>query len=90
LARPRCLGLVIATRGGADEHHYCIVYGAVAGYYGGKPDMVMMRHLRDHIDTLPQVVVVTMFIQFFGAGNTVARPRAESMRGSSWVPTAHA
>ena len=44
-----------------------IVYGAVAGYYGGKTDMIMMR-ITEIINAMPQLVVVTLFILFFGTG----------------------
>lgn len=44
-----------------------IVYGSIAGYYGGKVDMVMMR-ICEIIGAFPQVVVATLFIMFFGTG----------------------
>lgn len=44
-----------------------IVYGAIAGYYGGKVDMVMMRFV-EILNALPQLVMVTMFIMLFGTG----------------------
>ena len=44
-----------------------IVYGSIAGYYGGKIDMVMMR-ITEIIGAFPEIVVVTLFILFFGTG----------------------
>lgn len=44
-----------------------IVYGSIAGYYGGKVDMIMMR-LAEIIGSFPEIVVVTLFILFFGTG----------------------
>lgn len=44
-----------------------LVYGSIAGYYGGKADMIMMR-ITEIINSLPQIVVVTLFILFFGTG----------------------
>ncbi len=78
------VSLVIALVAVMTNIFIGIVYGAVAGYYGGKPDMVMMR-ICEIIDTLPQVVVVTMFILFFGAG-IQSLVLALVVRG--WVPTA--
>ena len=44
-----------------------IVYGSIAGYYGGKTDMIMMR-ITEIIGAFPEIVVVTLFILFFGTG----------------------
>jgi oligopeptide transport system permease protein len=44
-----------------------LVYGSVAGYYGGSIDMAMMR-ITEIIDAMPDVVVVTLFILYFGSG----------------------
>lgn len=44
-----------------------IVYGSIAGYYGGKVDMIMMR-ITEIIGSFPEIVVVTLFILFFGTG----------------------
>lgn len=38
-----------------------VVYGSIAGYYGGKVDMVMMR-ITEIINAFPRIVVVTLFI----------------------------
>jgi oligopeptide transport system permease protein len=61
-----------------------IVYGAIAGYYGGATDMIMMR-VCEILNALPEVVVVTMFILLFGAGMT-SLILALVIRG--WIPTA--
>lgn len=44
-----------------------ILYGSLAGYYGGKVDMVMMR-ITEIISSIPEVVIVTLFIMYFGTG----------------------
>lgn len=44
-----------------------LVYGSIAGYYGGKIDMIMMR-ITEIIGAFPELVVVTLFILFFGTG----------------------
>lgn len=44
-----------------------IVYGAIAGYYGGRTDMIMMR-ICEIVGAFPELVVVTLFILFFGTG----------------------
>lgn len=44
-----------------------IIYGSIAGYYGGKTDMLMMR-VTEIIGAFPEIVVVTLFILFFGTG----------------------
>lgn len=44
-----------------------LVYGSIAGYYGGKVDMVMMR-VTEVIGSVPNIAIVTMFILFFGTG----------------------
>ena len=43
------------------------IYGAIAGYYGGKVDMLMMR-ICEVISGIPQLVMITMFIMMFGTG----------------------
>lgn len=44
-----------------------VVYGAVAGYYGGRVDIVMMR-ITEIIGAFPQVIVATLLILFLGTG----------------------
>ncbi len=44
-----------------------IVYGAIAGYYGGTVDMLLMR-FAEILSGIPYLVVVTMFILLFGTG----------------------
>ncbi len=44
-----------------------VIYGAIAGYYGGKVDMIMMR-VCEVLRAFPQIVVVTLFIMTFGTG----------------------
>lgn len=44
-----------------------VLFGSIAGYYGGKVDMVMMR-ICEVINAIPQIVLVTLFILYFGSG----------------------
>ena len=44
-----------------------IVYGSIAGYYGGKVDMIMMR-IVDIISTIPLTLYVILIMQVLGAG----------------------
>ena len=44
-----------------------IIYGSVAGYYGGKIDM-FLTHLAEVLDGLPYIVVTILFMMLFGAG----------------------
>ena len=46
-----------------------LVYGSISGYYGGWVDMIMMR-ITEIINAIPQIVIVTLFMLFFGAGLT--------------------
>ena len=44
-----------------------IIYGSVAGYYGGKVDMIL-THIAEVLDGLPYIVVTILFMLLFGAG----------------------
>ena len=44
-----------------------LVYGSIAGYYGGTADMILMR-TAEIVGAFPQVVVVTLFVLYFGNG----------------------
>lgn len=46
-----------------------LVYGSIAGYYGGWVDMILMR-ITEIISAIPQIVIVTLFMLYFGAGLT--------------------
>ncbi len=78
------VSLIIALLSVAVNTIMGIVYGAIAGYYGGSVDMVMMR-ITEIISAFPEVVVVTLFIMFFGTGMT-SIIFALVIRG--WVPVA--
>lgn len=43
------------------------IYGAIAGYYGGKADMVMMR-FTEIVGAFPQSILATMLILVLGTG----------------------
>lgn len=61
-----------------------VVYGAIAGYYGGKVDMVMMR-ICEIIQSFPRVVIATLFIMVFGTGLFSI---IMSLLISGWISTA--
>ena len=44
-----------------------VTYGSVAGYYGGRLDLIMMR-ITEIINAFPNIVVMTIFILIFGTG----------------------
>ena len=44
-----------------------ITYGAIAGYYGGKIDMVLMR-ITEVLEGVPYVVMTILFMMIFGTG----------------------
>ena len=44
-----------------------IIYGSVAGYYGGKVDM-FLTHLAEVLDGLPYLVVTILFMLLLGSG----------------------
>lgn len=84
LCRGARVSLIIALLSVVTNIVFGVVYGAIAGYYGGRIDMVMMR-IAEIISSFPQIVVVTMFIMFFGTG-IFSIVMALVIRG--WIPTA--
>ena len=44
-----------------------VVYGAIAGYYGGKVDLIL-THVAEILDGMPYTVVAILFMILFGAG----------------------
>ncbi|MBR1408601.1 MAG: ABC transporter permease [Clostridia bacterium] len=44
-----------------------IIYGSVAGYYGGKVDL-FLTHLAEVLDGLPYIVVTILFMLWLGSG----------------------
>ncbi len=44
-----------------------VIYGSVAGYYGGKVDM-FLTHFAEVLDGLPYIVVTILFMLLFGSG----------------------
>ena len=59
-------------------------YGAVAGYFGGRTDFILMR-VAEVVSALPQLVVMTLLILVLGTG-LHAIVLAIMLRG--WVPAA--
>ena len=78
------VSLLIAVVSVAANIAVGIVYGAVAGYYGGSVDMVMMR-ITEIIQAFPNTIVATMLILVLGTG-IEAIIIAMIIRG--WVGTA--
>jgi len=78
------VSLIIALAAVLSDVLIGVVYGAIAGYYGGKLDNFMMR-ICDVINAFPNVVICTIFILIFGSGMT-AMICALMVRG--WIPTA--
>ena len=44
-----------------------VIYGSIAGYYGGKIDM-FLTHFAEVLDGLPYIVVTILFMLLFGSG----------------------
>ncbi|MCR4883191.1 MAG: ABC transporter permease [Clostridiales bacterium] len=44
-----------------------VIYGSIAGYYGGKVDM-FLTHFAEVLDGLPYIVVTILFMLLFGSG----------------------
>lgn len=78
------ISLIIAFVSVGTNIFIGVIYGSIAGYYGGKIDMVMMR-ICEIINAFPQIVVVTLFIMVFGTG-IFSIIMALVIRG--WIPTA--
>jgi len=78
------VSLIIALTAVLADVAIGVVYGAIAGYYGGTTDMLMMRFC-ELLNAFPNVIVCTMFIMVFGSGMT-AMILALTVRG--WVGTA--
>ena len=78
------VSLIIALTAVLADVAIGVVYGAIAGYYGGTTDLLMMRFC-ELLNAFPNVIVCTMFIMVFGSGMT-AMILALTVRG--WVGTA--
>ncbi len=78
------VSLIIAFAAVVSDVVIGIIYGAIAGYYGGKIDMIMMRFC-ELLNAFPNVIVCTMFIMVFGSG-IGSMILALAVRG--WVGTA--
>ena len=78
------VSLIIAVAAVISDVLIGVVYGAIAGYYGGKLDIFMMR-VCDILNAFPNVVICTIFILIFGSGMP-AMILALMVRG--WIPTA--
>lgn len=59
------------------------IYGAVAGYFGGKIDMFMMR-LVDIIYTIPDILIIILFSVTF---KYPLKRLAETIPGFEWIDT---
>ena len=61
------VSLLIAFASVLTNVLFGVVYGAIAGYYGGTVDLVMMR-IAEIVQAFPNIVVMTLFIMYFGNG----------------------
>ena len=78
------VSLIIALVAVLSDVAIGIVYGAIAGYYGGTVDLVMMR-ICEIVNAFPNVVVCTMFILIFGSG---MKSMILALMARGWVGTA--
>ncbi len=78
------VSLIIALTAVLSDVVIGVIFGAVAGYYGGRVDILMMR-ICEVIHAFPNVILCTMFILLFGT-NMISIILALIVRG--WVPTA--
>ncbi|MBQ7624323.1 MAG: ABC transporter permease subunit [Clostridia bacterium] len=62
-----------------------LVYGSISGYYGGWVDMIMQR-ITEIIQSMPQIVIVTLFMLYFGAGMTSI---IFALLIQNWIGTSH-
>ncbi len=61
------ISLVIAVISVTANVIIGVIYGSIAGYYGGRVDNIMMR-IAEILDGIPYLVVVMLFILMFGTG----------------------
>lgn len=57
-----------------------IIYGAIAGWFGGRTDAVMMRVI-DILDSIPTLVLLILVKLFFDAMNLFADPKLRALTG---------
>lgn len=67
LARGTRISLLIAFLSVITNLVIGVIYGSIAGYYGGKVDMVL-THFAEVLDGLPYIVVTILFMILFGSG----------------------
>ncbi len=63
------ISLIIAFVSVAVNVCIGLIYGSIAGYYGGWTDLILMR-ITEIIGSMPRIVIVTLFMLYFGAGIT--------------------
>lgn len=78
------VSLLIAVFSTISDVIIGVIFGSVAGYYGGKIDFYMMRFC-EILNAFPNVVICTLFIMLFGS-NIFSMTLALCIRG--WVGTA--
>ena len=78
------VSLVIALVAVLSDVVIGVIYGSIAGYYGGTLDMVMMR-ICEIVTSFPNIVVCTMFILIFGSG---MKSMIFALMARGWVGTA--
>ena len=75
--------MIIAFAAVLTNVGFGVIYGSIAGYYGGMVDMVMMR-IAEIIQAFPNIVVMTLFIMYFGNGLLLSSWRL--LCGTGWEP----
>lgn len=78
------MSLIIAVVSVACNVVIGLIYGSVAGYYGGTVDMILMR-ITEILSAFPRVVIVTLFVMVAGTGMFSI---IMALIIKDWVPTA--
>ena len=78
------MSLIIAVVSVACNVLIGLIYGSIAGYYGGTVDMILMR-ITEILSAFPRVVIVTLFVMVAGTGMFSI---IMALIIKDWVPTA--
>ena len=78
------MSLIIAVVSVACNVVIGLLYGSIAGYYGGTVDMILMR-ITEILNAFPRIVIVTLFVMVAGTGMFSI---IMALIIKDWVPTA--
>lgn len=78
------MSLIIAIVSVACNVVIGLIYGSIAGYYGGTVDMLLMR-ITEILNAFPRIVIVTLFVMVAGTGMFSI---IMALIIKDWVPTA--